>query len=246
MKFEPHKSVHRDDPQTSHDSAMSMVEEATRQNAAVLKAMRECRRPMAAEEISDWMIGALNTLQIMKRFVDLKRFNLVFRTELIHRNRTRRNAYRHALLRQGDVFVPRRKLSAYEKRLGYDQYAKETIGVCKECNPPRALERGEGGWVTLASGETLCGRCYLRRFSTEGLPCISKASLERSAESQRLSSLRSTPSSYPEGQRNGVSTQRKNSPTGQSHSRSRGSSPPARSSSTPRGSPVVVGDDPLF
>ena len=78
----------------------------------------------------------------------------------------------------------RRKVTAYEKRIGREKFNDEVLAYCagQDCKCP--ITRGQGGWVTLASGATLCGRCYLRRFSTNGADkCLSSKQSGASARS---------------------------------------------------------------
>ena len=95
--FEPRKAVRTDDVSTSKAAAASMSEAAQAQYELILGALREAGRPMAGEEISDWINEKLDRVQIMRRMNELERHNFVARTDERHVNRTGRKACRYAL-----------------------------------------------------------------------------------------------------------------------------------------------------
>lgn len=92
--FEWHKSVRRDDPDTSKDAAKSAKSLASKHHEIILGVLRASTQPLAAEEIAD-RTDTLNHVHIGKRLIELERGQLVVKTDEKHTNISGRQAYRY-------------------------------------------------------------------------------------------------------------------------------------------------------
>lgn len=85
------------DPITSKESGRAAQKFISGDQAEILKALR--RRPMAAEEISDFL-GWNDSVRVCRRLADMIRAELIERTADKHTNRNGRGALRHRLKQQ--------------------------------------------------------------------------------------------------------------------------------------------------
>lgn len=80
------------DPITSRDAGRAAQKFRTGDQSEILRALR--RRPMAAEEISDFL-GWNDSVRVCRRLAEMIRADLIERTADKHTNRNGRGAFRH-------------------------------------------------------------------------------------------------------------------------------------------------------
>jgi len=98
--FDQGKSARRDDVDTSHEAAESMVGTARKHHFLIMDVMMQtdgARRPgrWSAEEIAD--ATSIDYVAVGKRMCELRRKQLIHRTDEKHQNRSGRKAYKYAL-----------------------------------------------------------------------------------------------------------------------------------------------------
>lgn len=94
LEIVEHPRARITDPVTSHQAAASARDLAATHDRIILEVLRRRARPMAAEEISDALAGAVSALQVARRTACLERAGLIERTEELHTNRSGRQAHR--------------------------------------------------------------------------------------------------------------------------------------------------------
>lgn len=95
LSFDSRKLARRTDPATSKDAAARARFVRSRHHELILAAMQRAGRPMAAEEVAD-AIG-LDMVAVCRRFSEMVAAGLIERTNEVHVNRSRRNAFKHRL-----------------------------------------------------------------------------------------------------------------------------------------------------
>jgi predicted transcriptional regulator len=92
--FDPEIAARRDDVDTSHAAAASMIGLAPRHHHLILRVMHKGGL-WSAQEIAD--AASIDYVAISRRMCELRRSGLIYRTEKKHLNRSGRSAYKYAL-----------------------------------------------------------------------------------------------------------------------------------------------------
>tara|TARA_R100001143_G_scaffold62702_1_gene66745 strand:+ start:1599 stop:1925 length:327 start_codon:yes stop_codon:yes gene_type:complete len=92
--FDPRLAARRDDVNTSHAAAESMIGAAQRHHRLILNVMR-IGGLWSAQEIAD--ATSIDYVAVGKRMCELRRNGSVRRTDEKHRNRSGREAYKYTL-----------------------------------------------------------------------------------------------------------------------------------------------------
>jgi predicted ArsR family transcriptional regulator len=92
--FDPGLAARRDDVDTSHAAAGSMIDTARQHHLLILDVMR-IGGLWSAQEIAD--ATSIDYVAVGKRMCELRRKRFVYRTDEKHRNRSGRAAYKYTL-----------------------------------------------------------------------------------------------------------------------------------------------------
>ena len=95
--FDPRLAVRRDDVDTSHMAAESMIGTARRHHHLILNVMRNGGL-WSAQEIAD--ATSIDYVAVSRRMSELRRNGVVHRTDEKHRNRSGREAYKYTLTKE--------------------------------------------------------------------------------------------------------------------------------------------------
>jgi hypothetical protein len=95
--FDPELAARRDDVDTSHAAAESMIGTARRHHRLILDVMR-IGGLWSAQEIAD--ATYIDYVAVGKRMCELRRSGFIYRTDKKHLNRSGRSAYKYTLIKE--------------------------------------------------------------------------------------------------------------------------------------------------
>ena len=95
--FDPELAARRDDVDTSHAAAESMIGTAQRHHRLIMNVMRNGGL-WSAQEIAD--ATSIDYVAVSRRMSELRRNGFVHRTDEKHRNRSGREAYKYTLTKE--------------------------------------------------------------------------------------------------------------------------------------------------